>query len=85
MNGEGRSCRPAVQLPRAMSQVGIKNLHLLFERVHTMSAILPMALVCRHQDKDDVGGGKGQRRSEPRGDVHYYRFVRLLLASPQSL
>ena len=41
---------------------------------------LHMLLVCRHQDKDDVGGGKGQRRSEPRGDVHTYRFVRLPLA-----
>ena len=25
MNGEGRTCRPAVQLPRALSQVGFKN------------------------------------------------------------
>lgn len=45
-----------------------------------MSVFWHMGLACRHQDKDDVGGGKGQRRSEPRGDVHYYRFVRLLLA-----
>ncbi len=45
-----------------------------------MSAMWNMALVCRHQDKDDVGGGKGQRRSEPRGEVHYYRFERMRLA-----